>query len=167
MATTAQIKKAIAANDTLRERIVLEGILKIVEEVKSVDPTPSAEDSKLVDSFFTKRAQKAQTYATAAITNADGTIDFSKVPNIGNILLGVASDTVDRAVIDAGSNPWEPVPDEGVDAAAQSVIDSMDEATVKGAAELSFNGLAGITGPERNKAMELGKWTHPFTVLQG
>ena len=144
MATTAQIKKAIAANSTLRE-----------------------EDSKLVDSFFTKRAQKAQGYATAAITGADGSIDFTKVPNIGNILLGVASDTVDRTVLSAGANPWDLVPDEGVDAAAQSVIDSMDEATVKGAAELSFNGLAGITGPERNKAMELGKWTHPFTVLQG
>lgn len=165
MATTAEVKKALAANATLRERIVLEGILKIVEEVKSVDPTPSTLDSKLADSFFAKRALKAQDYATGAITDADGEIDLKKVRNIGNILLGVASDTVDRAVLDAGANPWAAVDEAGVPTKAAEIVAAMDEATIKGAAELSFNGLAGITGPERNKTMELGLWTHPFTVI--
>ena len=159
MATPIEIKKALANNATLRERLVLSGVLELVETVLSRDPDAGAQDSKLAESFFRKRRQKAQQYATAQISG-DAGIDLAKVPNLDNIALGFASDLVDRAVADAGANPWEAAPD--ADAAAAGVVAALTDEQIVGGAELSFNGLAGVSRAEMERVIALGLWSHPF-----
>jgi len=162
MALTIQMKQALAANATLKERIVWEGLLELVELVKSKEPRPEDQDSKLAGEFFRFRQLQANTIAAQAGQNPDGSIDYSRISGLSATILGFASDLVDRAVEDAGLNPWEGVPSDQAAAAAQSVVDALKKEDIIGGVELSFNGLAGVTRAHMEKVIELGLWKHPF-----
>jgi hypothetical protein len=163
MASTIQIKQSLAANDTLKERIVWEGLLELVDLVKSKEPRPESLDSKAAERFFRARLLQANTIAGQAAQNPDGSIDYNRISGLSATVLGFASDLVDRAVAEAGgANPWEAVPDDSIDAATQSVVDGLTKEQIIGGAELSFNGLAGIGREEMERVIELNLWKHPF-----
>lgn len=162
MASTIQIKQSLAANATLKERIVWEGLLELIDRVKSKEPRPESLDSKAAERFFRARLLQANTIAGQAAQNPDGTIDYNRISGLSATVLGFASDLVDRAVEQAGANPWEGLPDDGIAAAVQTIVDGLKKEDILGGAELSFNGLAGIGREEMEKVIDLNLWKHPF-----
>jgi hypothetical protein len=163
MASTINIKQALAASATLRDRIVWEGLLELVEQVKSRDPLPDPRlHGTLVLDFFQRRENMANTVAGQAKLDADGAINYDAISSLGAIRTGFASDLVDRAVADAGANPWEAVPDGGEDAAAAAVVASLTRDQIYGGTELSFNGLAGVKRLHMEAVIAAGLWSHPF-----
>jgi hypothetical protein len=167
MATTTQIKTAIAASPALKERVVLDGLLKIVEIVKSRDPLPDPRFyGSLVTDFFRFRQAQANTIANQARLTADNTLDFNAISNLPAILLGFASDLVDRIEDQSGGNPWASVGDDDVEATAAAIVAGVDDAALLGGVELSFNGLSGITRAHMEQAVDSGLWSHPFGLPQ-
>ena len=163
MATTTQIKTAIAASPSLKERVVLDGLLKLIEIVKSRDPLPDPRIyGSLVIEFFRFRQSQANTVANQARLTADGKLDFNAISNLPAILLGFASDMVDRIEDGAGGNPWADLPKEAIPAAAEQVLSQVADDQLLGGVELSFNGLAGITRAHMEQAVASGLWKHPF-----
>lgn len=151
MATVIEVKKALRDNSNFRERVVGDGVLKLVEDIKSKDPNPRDQDSKKAESFFQKRAQKAQQYASGGIPSTEEE----------NISWGSASNFIDGYIKQAGvENPWEA---EGDAAAVAATLEpAIDDSTLRGMVELSFNGLAGIDRAEMEVVTALSFWTHPF-----
>ena len=162
MASTIQIKQALAANATLKERIVWEGLLELIDLVKSKEPRPESQDSKAAERFFRARLLQANTVAGQAAQNPDGSIDYNRISGLSATVLGFSSDLVDRAVELAGGNPWDGVSDANLEATAQAIVDGLKKEDILGGTELSFNGLAGIGREEMEKVIELNLWKHPF-----
>lgn len=159
MAKLTEMKIAIAANPKLKDLVVLDGFLGLVEQVKGRDPITKL---KLALEFFQFRQNMANTIASQAALTSDGKVDYSRISSLGATLLGFSSDLVDRVVEGAGANPWEAVPIENIQAAAESVVDTLLIEQIMGGVELNFNGIAGITRGHMEAVVELGLWEHPF-----
>lgn len=169
MATTIQIKQALAANATLKERIVWEGLLELIDLVKSKEPRPESQDSKAAERFFRARLLQANTVAGQAAQNPDGSIDYNRISGLSATVLGFSSDLVDRTVEQAaGANPWDGVKDEDIESTVKAIVSGVNgvggltKEQILGGVELSFNGLAGIGREEMEKVIELNLWKHPF-----